>query len=270
LAATKESSLQREIERSERLVQSGTEAARDLALQRTSLLETRISNQRDLYEAETAIKTAQRNRTAASTQLLQAGLDPEMLQAATNDVDIVAAEVPEGKIGLVSVGQACTASFFGIPDHEFRGRVAALSPVLSSEYRTLRVLFIIHDPEDQLRPGMFAAIGLGSDPRPVIRIPAESVIHIDRDDYVLRVCSPEDGVALKPRSLPAELERLQLQGSAIEVAENVQGRVEVLKGLQPGDQIASGAVILLKPTLTAALKDSAARAARLLPERHAH
>ncbi|SFI16155.1 efflux RND transporter periplasmic adaptor subunit [Planctomicrobium piriforme] len=251
LARTKEDALQREVERSEKLVQSGTEAARDLALQRTSLMETRISNQRDIYEAETAIKTAHRNLIALGIQLQQAGLDPELLANASTALDIVAAEVPEGRIGIVALGQRCSARFFGLPNTDFIGTVAALSPVLSSERRTLRVLFSLHDPHDELRPGMFAEIGIGTDPRPVIRVPADSVIHIARDDYVLVI--EEDKSAISKGNGETNSQRLRFRGSPITVGNAVQGRVEVLQGLKAGEQIAAGAVILLKPTLSSAL-----------------
>jgi len=268
LAKTKEEALQREIERSEKLVQSGTEAARDLAIQKTSLLETHITNERDEYEAESAIKTARRNQTAFAIQLQQAGLDQTMLANSSPDVDIVAAEVPEGKIGQVTLGQDCTARFFGLPNSKFSGKVAALAPILSSEYRTLRVLFALHDPHDELRPGMFAEIGIGVDPHPVIRIPAESVIHIGRNDYVLTVAgnssestSPgnPDGSGMDGDD-PASGKggRLKFRGNIVQIGNSVQGQVEVLKGLQSGEQIATGAVILLKPTLSTALERSVA------------
>lgn len=248
LARTKEESQQREIERSEKLVKSGSEAARDLAIQKTQLLETQISNQKDIYQAETAIKTARRSLTAFTIQLKQAGLDPAMLQDATPDMDIVAAEVPEGRIGLVSIGQGCTARFFGLPQSNFTGKVVALSPVLSSEHRTLRVLFLLHDPHDELRPGMFAEIGIGSDPRSVVRISADSVIHVGATDYVL-VALPESGDSPKSDS-----NRIRFTGRPITLSESSSDRVEVVKGLSPGERIAAGSVILLKPALAEALR----------------
>ena len=256
LAATKEQAQQREIERSEKLVKSGTEAARDLSVQRASLLETHISNQKDIYEAETAIKTARRNLTSFSIQLLQAGLDPELLRTATSEMDVVGAEVPEGKIGIVSTGQSCTARFFGFPNSAFSGKVIALSPVLSSENRTLRVIFVLHDPHDELRPGMFAEIGIGIDPRLVIRVPATSVIHIGRQDYVFLVNDQSPQNPKLQANVAEGRARTSLKGQAVEVSESFVGSVEIVKGLQAGDRIVSGSVILLKPALVTALLDS--------------
>lgn len=257
LAATKEQAQQREIERSEKLVKSGTEAARDLSVQKASLLETHISNQKDIYEAETAIKTARRNLTSFSIQLLHAGIDPQLLLTATSEMDVVGAEVPEGKIGIVATGQSCTARFFGFPNSTFSGKVIALSPVLSSEHRTLRVIFVLHDPHDELRPGMFAEIGIGVDPRPVIRVPATSVIHIGRQDYVLAVNDQSEPDQTTQAEVADGRARISLKGCPVEVSETFVGSVEIVKGLKAGDRIVSGSVILLKPALVTALLDSA-------------
>ena len=56
------------------------------------------------------------------------------------------ADVPEGVMARVKLGQGCEAKFFGFPDQPFSGHVRAISPVLSKERRSLRVLFAISDP----------------------------------------------------------------------------------------------------------------------------
>src|SRR5207244_2291986 len=122
---------------------------------------------------------------ALSRQLQLAGLDPELVRAMTKDADIVMAEVPESKVSFVKVDQNCTARFFGVPSRVFTGTVTHISPVLSKDRRTLRVLFKIYDPEDMVKAGMYADIGLGTDARDSLFIPAEAVLHIGSADYVL-------------------------------------------------------------------------------------
>lgn len=236
LTDTKELAMKRAAERLERLVKSGTEAERDLATQKAELLQTQIQDQKDLYQAQVAVKTATREANTLSLQLLQSGIDPDMLKTATSDMDIITAEVPEAMLGRVTIGQSCTARFFGVSDLVFEGKVSSLSPVLSSEQRTLRVLFVIHDPSDRLRPGMFASIGLGTDPRDVVRIPAASVIHVGRRDYAL-VEAAANGAASK---------RIQLRPVEVEVAELIDGTVELNKGLTPGETFVADNAILLQ------------------------
>lgn len=240
LAQTKENALKVEIERSERLVQSGTESIQDLVAKKTSLLETRISNEKDIYDAEMAVATAHRNLMALGLQLRQSGLNPALLKTATPDMDIVAAEVPEASIDLVRVGQSCTANFFGLRNMQFHGKVNDFSSILSAERRTLRVLFILHDPEDKLRPGMFAVIGLGTDPRPALLAPADGVIHIGNSDYVLAATDQGDWRVVE-----------------VDVGDRHNAEVEIVSGLKEGDQIIGEGAVLLKPAVVRAIQSPA-------------
>jgi hypothetical protein len=113
--------------------------------------------------------------------------------------------------------------------------------VLSKERRSLRVLFDIADPQDHLRPGMFAEIGLGTDAREALLIRPEGVVHVGRADYVL--VGGSDG---------------QWRVTEVQVGELREAMVEVLSGLQAGDRVAGPGVILLKPYIVQALQTRAA------------
>src|SRR5262249_47055377 len=133
---------------------------------------------------------AQRNEAALARQLLQAGVDPALLGQYRSGVVIVVADVPESKVGLARVGQGCRARFYGYPEQEFSGKVASLTPVLSKERRTLRVLFALDDSAGLLKPGMFADIGLGTDARQALLVPADAVVHVGQSDYVMAAGEP--------------------------------------------------------------------------------
>ena len=231
LAAARLSAQQAIVIRLEKLFESGSDPKKDLDTARADLIQTRIQGRKDTHEADTAVQIAVRNEAALARQLQQAGLDPAMLQATTSDSDIVMADVPEGFLDLVKkVGKGCDARFFGIQEKVFPGTVTSIAPTISRERRSLRVLFAIHDPDDQLRPGMFAEIGLGTDPRSALLAPAEGVVHVGRTDYLLVEATP--GV---------------WRVTAVEVGEVHEGRVEIVKGLQPGQRVIGQGAILLKP-----------------------
>lgn len=225
------------VARLERLVTAGTDAPRDLELERANLIQARIAGAQEVYQAETALRVARREEAALGRLLQQSGLEPELLTTATSDIDIVIADVPEGRLNRVRVGQGCRASFFGFPNEVFTGVVRSVAPVLSSERRSLRVLFVIDDPDDKLRPGMFAEIGLGTDPRETLLIPADAVLHIDRSDYVLVSAGPD-------------LWRV----TEIQAGESRDGEVEALRGLSPGDRAVAAGAILFKPLVIRALR----------------
>src|SRR5262249_39822981 len=127
-------------------------------------------------------------------QLEQAGLAPQLLQQATSDMDIVMADVPLRGLSLVKIGQQCRATFSGIEGRSFNGNVNQIVPVISKERRSLRVLFVIHDPDDLLRPGIFAEIEIGTDAREALLAPAEGMVHVARADFFLVAVADSPGL----------------------------------------------------------------------------
>ncbi len=237
LGETRVSAQQKLVERMKKLVAAGTDTEKDLAAAQTDLIQSQIQGRKEVHDAETAVRLARRTEAAASRQLQQAGLDPGLLHSMTWDVDIVMADVPEGMVARVKLAQACTARFSSFPDQTFPGKVRAISPVLSKERRSLRVLFEINDPRDQLRPGMFADIGLGTDARQALLASPEAIVHVGHSDYVLVRRSSEDW-----------------RVTEVQVGELHDGSVEILGGLRAADQVAAQGVILLKPYMIQALQ----------------
>ncbi len=239
LADTRVDAQQKLVERMRKLVEAGTDTERDLAAAETELIQAQIEGRKEVHEAETALRLAQRTEAALARQLQQAGLEPDMLRSVASELDIVVADVPEGFVSRVRLGQGCEARFFGFPDQPFSGKVRAIAPVLSQERRSLRVLFAISDPGDQLRPGMFADIGLGTDARNAILVPAEGIVHVGRSDYVLVRGRSDDW-----------------RVTEVQVGELHETGVEIVGGLQAGDRVAGRGVILLKPYIIEALQTS--------------
>jgi len=254
LANARIGSQRKVVDRLKKLVNAGTDTPKDLAAEETRLLEFQLQGQKEIYEAQTAVRLAKRSEAVLARQVQQAGLEPEMLRAATSDTDIVMADVPEGASGGVRVGEGCEATFFGLPDQIFTGKVDRIAPVLSAERRTLRILFIIHDPHDLLRPGMFAEIGLGTDDREALLIPADGVIHIGRSDYALVATGETNAWRI----------------TEVHVGEPHDAQVEVHSGIASGDTIIGKGAILLKPAAVNALRaskgESAAPPTRLAAE----
>ena len=152
-----------------------------------------------------------------------------MFSRAAEHMVLVAANVPEAKVSQVHEGQSCEVEFYGYPDKIFPAHVEAVSSALTQERRTLRVLFDLTDDKLLLKPGMFAEVGLGTDARETILIPATALLHIGRKDYVLVAAGAD-----------------QWRVTEVTVGEVQSGRCEVLEGLKSGDRIISRGAILLK------------------------
>ena len=232
LAEAQTEAIQKLVERLKRLVTIGTDTEKDLAEAEAELIQAQIQGRKGIHEAETAVRMAKQVVTMLVRQLEQEGLEPHLLASAQSDTDIIVADVPESWVGQIKIGQSCEAGFFSLPDQEFTGKVHAVVSVLSAERRSLRVLLSLNDPADQLRPGMFAEIGLGTDLRDALLVPSVAIIHIGRSDYIL----VQEGV---------ETWRVV----EVKVGEARNDAVEILAGIQNGDQIVGSGAILLKPTI---------------------
>lgn len=239
LTAAQISSQSLAVERLRKLVATGTEASRDLIAAEAGLLQTQLEGQKAVYQAETALTQATHSRASLERQLLQAGVDPALLEQATAGTALVMADVPEVRIGMVAAGQSCEARFYGLPEQTFPGKVRSLAPALSAERRTLRVFFELNDPGGMLKPGMYAEIGLGTDPREAVLVPSDAILHIADTDYVLIQAA-------------AGLWRV----TTVEVGEQAGERVEILSGLESGERLIGNGAILLKPLVVQALTGS--------------
>jgi membrane fusion protein, heavy metal efflux system len=206
-------------------------AGKDLRAAEADLVQSKLQGQKDVFAAETSLRVAMRQRNALERQLSQAGIEPVVFSRARDFMVLISANVPEAKMSLVKEGQACQAKFYGFPDDLYSAHVEEIGSVLSTERRTLRVLFDLTDEKDQLKPGMFAEVGLGTNEREALVVPANATLHIGRADYVFKQAS--DG--------------RHYDVTEVKLSESRNEHVEVLEGLEAGDRIAGTEAVLLKP-----------------------
>ena len=209
---------------------------KDLVAERTNLIQFEIQARKDIRDQEEAVRLSHRTEATLARQLQQAGLEPTMLRSAAAEGDIVVAEVPERLMTRVKLGMTCEVRFYALPNRVFTGKVSGISPVISKDSRVLNVQFVVKDPQGMIRPGMFAEVGLGTDKRQSLLMPADGVLHVEDKDYAL-VAGGAGNVAGR--------------GSA---DRRVAGSdVEVLSGLKAGDRVLGKGAILLKPVVVRCL-----------------
>lgn len=227
------------IARLEKLVIAGTDSANSLATENATQIETRLLGSKDLHDAENAVLISRRSEAATSKLLQQEGIELSLLASATSDIDIVIADVPEGRWNQVRKGQACQCKILGVPDVIFTGSLDCISPVLSKGRRALRVSFRINDPTDILRPGMFAEVGLGTEEGEALLIPADGILRIERADYVLIETDPG-----------------MWKVSEVTIGEPRNGDVEILSGISGNQNVLGKGAILSKPLVVDAITAS--------------
>jgi membrane fusion protein, heavy metal efflux system len=225
------------VERMEKLVAAKTDTEKDLAAERTNLIQFEIQGRKDIHDQEQAVYLSRRTEATLARQLQQAGLEPTMLRSAAAEGEIIVAEVPERMMGRVKLDMTCEVRFFALPGRVYTGRVSSISPVISKDKRVLNVQFTVKDPEHLIRPGMFADIGLGTDKRQALLMPADGVLHVGDKDYAL--VGTEPGVWKI-----TEVQVGQVRGL----------NVEVLDGLKGGERVVGKGAILLTPVVSQALQ----------------
>lgn len=131
------------------------------------------------------------------------------------------AEIPEAQASAIVAGTRVAIRVAGLGDQVLQGRVIALLPEVNAGTRTLKARVEVANPRGELSPGMFANLEFAQGtPREVLSIPAEAVIETGARKLVMLA---EPGGAFK--------------AIEVETGAEIDGRVEVKKGLNAGDKV---------------------------------
>lgn len=148
------------------------------------------------------------------------GAGTKLLTLVDADPIRVRIAVLESEAGLVRVGRRAEVIFAAYPTEPFVGQVEAINPLVDPETKILQVIVSLPNPELRLRPGMFAQITL------------------DTDIFSDRLLVPHAAVQLRddrPMLFVVRDDRAQW----VYIRKGLENAdwVEVLEGVQPGDEV---------------------------------
>ncbi|MBT9495614.1 MAG: efflux RND transporter periplasmic adaptor subunit [Paucibacter sp.] len=138
------------------------------------------------------------------------------------------AAVPEAQAGAIQGGLAVEARLSAFPGEVFRGKVAAVLPESSRETRTLRVRIELPNPQQRLKAGMFAQVGLSGPKTEAIVVPAEAIIRTGKRAIAYVVDAPG-------RYRPVD----------VEIGQEIGDKLVVRRGLEPGQHVVASAQFLI-------------------------
>ncbi len=127
--------------------------------------------------------------------------------------------VPESYVAQMAVGLTLDVRFDALPGLSRQGRVKAISPQVDVGGRSVQVRADVPNTDGSLRPGMFARVQLQFDDAQAMVIPETALLSAGSERYVFRV---EDG---------------KVKRVLVEIGQRRAGQVEILGGLQQGDQV---------------------------------
>jgi HlyD family secretion protein len=178
------------------------------------------------------------------------------------DMSLVTAEVNVDETDIVNlhIGQAAEVTIDAIPAHKFTGhvtqigneailrstgQVASSSATSSTEAKDFKVVVQLDNPPDEVRPGLSCTAKIVTATRKeVLNIPIQALTvrqQGDLDDAAAKNKPKDNGQA--PLDLVAEKHRREeVTGVFVIVETGITGStdIEVLSGVQPGDQIVVG------------------------------
>ncbi|AWL12310.1 Cation efflux system protein CusB [Saliniradius amylolyticus] len=141
----------------------------------------------------------------------------------------VEAEVFERDAGSIQPGLPVTMTLDYLPGREWQGSVDYVYPSLNATTRTLRVRLKFENPDNTLRPNMFAQVSIQTAvTEPELLVPKEAVIRTGKQERV--VLALGDGAF---KSIAVTLGRVG------------DDAVEVLEGLNEGDTVVTSAQFLI-------------------------
>jgi len=131
----------------------------------------------------------------------------------------------ERDFSRVRVGSAAAVTTTSDPTLARQGRVSYIDPQVSADTRTARVRVEVPNPRQELRLGMYADIEVAATAtRQAVMVPRSAVQNVG-DRQVLYVANPAEPGKFTERE--------------VHLGDASGGNVEVLSGVQPGDQVVS-------------------------------
>jgi membrane fusion protein (multidrug efflux system) len=140
--------------------------------------------------------------------------------------------IPGTYLNAVSPGLEVISTAHAFPDKIFKGSVKSIDSRIDPATRSIRVRAILPNPEQRLKPGLLMQVVLLNNPRETLVIPEEALIPLGTQQFVFTVDTANGHTANKRE---------------IHIGSRRPGEVEVLDGLQAGDQVISHGTLKVRP-----------------------
>ena len=145
--------------------------------------------------------------------------------------------LPQQNLAKLQVGQAVQLKADGIPDKVFKGSINAINSAVDTTTRNIQVQATIPNPDHVLRSGMFAGVQVVLPNREsVVMVPATAVQFAPYGDSVFVIKTLKD---------PQGKEFLGVQEVVVTLGKTRGDQIEIVKGLNQGDEIATSGIFKL-------------------------
>ncbi len=179
-------------------------------------------------------------RNASPGLFIQPGVALAPYTVADTSIKWLNANVSEVDERAFHVGQDVEARVFGLPERVFHGRISVLGASIDSVTRRLTVRSEIKDPEDLLKPGMFATVAIQTGaPRRSVGLPLSGVVR--EGDGTMTTWVTKD-----QRHFEQRMVRVGLQQNGVD---------EIVSGLRAGELVVTDGAVFVSNVLNAGPSD---------------
>jgi membrane fusion protein (multidrug efflux system) len=151
-------------------------------------------------------------------------------------------QMPSRYLSLLKPGLAIKGSVVAFADQTFEGEVNSIDTQIDPATRTVRLRAVIPNPERLLKPGLLMRVTLTHSPRQALLIPEEALVKRGEQNFVFRVLPQEPSGDSAQAKAAHRVER-----QAVTLGARVAGRVELIQGVEAGDQLVVHGVNKLRP-----------------------
>jgi membrane fusion protein (multidrug efflux system) len=137
--------------------------------------------------------------------------------------------LPERYIADVALNQTLELQVDARPGQLFVGEVYAISPLIEEGGRSILVRARVDNDQGLLRPGMFARVQLITEESMAVVVPESALSPVGQSQYVYRISE-------------GQAERVLVQ-----IGERRAGLVEVIEGLDAGDEVVVAGLQRIRP-----------------------
>jgi HlyD family secretion protein len=158
----------------------------------------------------------------------------------------VAVQISELDLAKVRVGGAATVKLDAFPNQQFRGTVSQVSPAANPTSRLVPVEVILPNPTGKVGSGLLARASFTSATVDRVTIP-QSALQGERNNQ--RQSSPASGTSGNSNTsnqsrvfvVVTQGDRSTVNARAVTLGERIDGKVEILAGLNPGERFVARA-----------------------------
>ena len=171
--------------------------------------------------------------------------------------------IPASFLSSVAPGVEISATTNAFPGETFEGSLISVNNEIDPVTRSLRVRAVLPNPDRRLKPGLSMSVTLFTSPHTGLAVPEGAIEPIGSKSFVYAVERTPEGPVARRREVTLGI--------------RTRGTVEIVSGLQPGDQVVSegliriraGAPVTIEENLFPSTGEAVSVAAETLPDAQA-